>query len=306
MNKKHARFFTRISVRTVYLLLSVATFSFGLLNNVEAGSAPTDETVRFDLPRAPLTPLRKKRSPNAQNIPQATFTGRLRIPAGDGPHPGMVVIRTCHDPAYYDAWLDRLDKWGFATLSFSRCQPPHMKPDDSDIPALDWKRGSLASFGALGYLSELLQIDAGRIGVMAWSRLGMIPLSTLQSEGFAQFFENRFAVGVALYPFCSFSRGPHDSPLLILAGGDDNWVDNKVCQRVARESKNDEFPATTIMLKGAVHGFDIPQFGGPRLVSAEQINPDRYAAGGGMHGYNKAAAIEAIERVRVFLSKHLK
>lgn len=265
------------------------------------------QTVTFELPRAPLTPLQQKRlKTTATNLSQGHFSGDLRLPKGDGPHPAVVVIRTCHDAAHYAPWLDQLENWGYATLSFSRCQPPDLVPDDAEIPALDWKRGSLAALGALLYLADRPEIDADRIAIMSWSRLGMIPLSTLQYEGFAQFFEAKFAAGVALYPFCSFARGPHMGPILIVSGKEDDWVDNTVCHRVAAESRSDEHPVRAVFLENAVHGFDIAAFGAPRAVEAAVINPDRFAAGGGTLGYNPAAAKAAQGEIRQFLDRHLR
>lgn len=273
---------------------------------VTPGQSAQSQPVEFELPRAPLTPLQKKRlPPDSRNISQGTFTGKLRLPIGQGPHPAMVVVRTCHDASFYDPWLDRLDQWGYATLTFSRCQPPDYLPDDAEIPALDWKRGSLAAIGALNHLAKQPQIDPDRIGIMSWSRLGLIPLSTLQYEGFAQFFDTGFAAGVALYPFCSFARGPHKGPILIVGGQDDSWVDNTVCERVEAATSNDEFPVTTILLEDAVHGFDIPEFGPPKAVPASVINPDRFAANGGVLGFSKPAADRASEEVRTFLEAHL-
>lgn len=288
------------------LLLSVINIIAGKLNQASAQTLKIDEIVQFELPAAPLTDLQKRKTPDAQNIVQGVFTGRLKIPSGNGPHPAMVVVRTCHDSSYHDPWLNRLNDWGIASLSFSRCQPPDFIPDDAEIPALDWKRGSLASFGALNYLIGRQEIDAKKIGIMSWSRLGMIPLSTLQHEGFAQFFDNKFIAGIAIYPFCSFARGPHTGPILILAGNDDHWIDNNVCKRVADASVEDEFPVTTLMLKDAVHGFDIPAFGSPRRVTSDEINPDKFAAGGGVLGYNEIAASRAFQEVRKFLDKHLR
>lgn len=283
-----------------------AAFAVLLSAGLSMATRALAETVTFELPRAPLTQLQKQRlDATARNLPQGVFTGDLRLPTGDGRHPAVVVIRTCHDADHYTPWLDRLASWGYATLAFSRCQPPDYLPDDADIPALDWKRGSLAAIGALTYLAERPDIDPDRIAVMSWSRLGMIPLSTLQLEGFAQFFEARFAAGIALYPFCSFARGPHLGPILIVAGAQDEWVDNTVCQRVAAQSRLDKHPVTAVFLENAVHGFDIAAFGPPRLVEAALINPDGFAAGGGRLGFNEPAAERAVEQVRRFLKQHL-
>ncbi|MBO6508146.1 MAG: dienelactone hydrolase family protein [Roseibium sp.] len=290
-----------IAISTLFVALA------GLPGNAWSQGTAASHAVTFELPRAPLTPLQKKRLPeSARNIPQGAFSGELRLPPGDGPHPALVVVRTCHDASYYQPWLARLQGWGYATLTFSRCQPPDFVPDDAEIPALDWKRGSLAAIGALAYLADRPEIDGDRIGVMSWSRLGMIPLSTLQYEGFAQFFDTKFAAGVALYPFCSFARGPHMGPILIVGGADDSWIDNTVCERVEQATRDDEFPVRTVLLENAVHGFDIPEYGAPAMVSPALINPDRFAAPAGLLGYNEQAAEIAIGEVKDFLETYLK
>lgn len=286
---------------TLLAILALSSFP------AAADMAKVDEIIRFELPRAPLTPMQKRQLPEgAQNLDPGSFEGRYRHPGGNGKMPALVVIRTCHDASYYDAWLDRLNDWGFATLTFSRCQPPSFEPDDATIPAFDWKRGSLAAIGALNFLAEKPEIDAKKIGILSWSRLGMIPLSILNYEGFAQFFPHKFSAGVALYPFCSFARGPHGGPILIIAGAKDSWIDNTVCKRVERVSRQDDFPVSLIMLENATHGFDIPQFGSPKQVTRSQINPDGFAAGSGILGHDKASEARAIKEVKAFLEKHLR
>ena len=109
---------------------------------------------------------------------------------------------------------------------------------------------------------------------------------------------------MALYPFCSFARGPHERPLLVLSAGRDDWVDPNVCARMARLTGDDPLPVRFKLLPPAHHGFDIEGFGAPRYVG-EAINPDGFAAGGGTLGYHPPSHAEAVETVRKFLAKHL-
>ncbi len=89
----------------------------------------------------------------------------------------------------------------------------------------------------------------------------MILLSVFNPEGAAQFFKERYAAGVAFYPFCSFAHGSHERPLLILSAGKDDWVDPAVCAQMARLTGADPVPIEFKLFPNAYHGFDIAGFG---------------------------------------------
>ncbi|WP_420414554.1 dienelactone hydrolase family protein [Roseibium sp.] len=288
------------------VLLAAATLTFS--NTVFAWGVELSENklVAFELPVAPATSLQQLRQDTSvRNLPQGTLSGRLRVPAADRKLPAVVVVHTCHGEKAYEPWLDRLNTWGYATLSFSRCQPPDHSPDDAHYPSLDWKRGALAALGALRHLAERDDIDAASIAIMGWSRLGMIPLSVLNPEGFYQFFPEKFAAAVALYPFCSFARGPHAGPILVISAAQDDYVDAAVCERMAGETSRDDFPIRSALISNAYHGFDLELFGAVHDASRDEINPDGFAAGGGSLGYDEAGQQTAIALVRAFLQEHV-
>ncbi len=281
------------------LLLIAGAWMTGPANAIE------DTQVSFEIPRAPLTKFQKARLPTGYKNPAGrTLQARLRIPESEGRMPALVLVHTCHDPAVYQPWIERLNGWGHATLSFSRCQPPDFKPVDNKVPSLDWKEGALAAYGALKLLRDHPRIDPERIGLIAWSRLGMIPLSVFNPEGAAQFFSERFAAAVAFYPFCSFARGPHEGPVLVLSAGKDDWVDPNVCSRMARLTRQDRVPVEIALFPDAVHGFDIEAFGPPRFAG-RSINPDGFAAGGGTLGFHRPSLTKAIALTRAFLARQL-
>ncbi len=263
-----------------------------------------DERVRFELNRAPMTPFQKQRLPaQSANLAQGTFTGRLRIPKATTRVPAAVLVHTCHDERHYLPWMRLLNSWGFATLSYSRCQPPDNAPDDSSIPSLDWKRGALIAYSAFDFLRSRPEIDDQAIVVIGWSRLGAIPLSVLNYEGAHQFHRTHFAAGIALYPFCSFARGPHAGPLLVITAGRDDYVDPAVCERMASETRGDKFPVTLKAFSGVWHGFDMKHYGERHFAPRTEINPDAFSAGGGTVGYDAAAHAAAVREVRRFLEQ---
>ncbi|MEM7429365.1 MAG: dienelactone hydrolase family protein [Pseudomonadota bacterium] len=286
--------------RFVALVLIVSLFA-----PVDLFAEENRKTVVFEIPRAPLTSFQKARLPAGHTNPAGRkLSAALIVPPGEGRVPAVVLVRTCHDSRYYQPWTDRLHAWGYATLMFSRCQPPDFQPVDNKVASLDWKEGALAAYGALKFMQAHPRILPDRIGLIAWSRLGMIPLSVFNPEGAAQFFTERFAAAIAVYPFCSFARGPHEGPILVLSAGKDDWVDPHVCARMARLTANDRVSVEFRLYPDAVHGFDIEAFGAPRFVGQE-INPDGFAAGGGTLGFSRSAQARAIEEVRSFLTRYL-
>ncbi len=286
--------------------LMVAIYLLMSSHSANAADKIVDTLVHFELPTAPLTKFQRSRKATPSgNLQQGIFTARLRLFPGKRKSPAAVVVHTCHNDGHYEPWLNRLNSWGFATLSFSRCQPPDHLPDDTQYPSLDWKRGTLAAFGALKFLSSKPEIDPNAIIVIAWSRLGMIPLSTINPEGFSQFFEERFAAAVGLYPFCSFARGPHAAPILILSAEKDDYVDTQICVRMGKNTSSDKYPVRVVVVPDAYHGFDIKAFGKPHRADRDEINPDGFAAAGGTLGYSPFGARRAIFEVHKFLQQYV-
>lgn len=262
-----------------------------------------ENSVTFPLPVSPPTKLEIERGvPKTREASPATFRGLLRIPAGAHMASAVVLVHTCHGPSYYRHWLERLNDQGYVTLSFSRCSTPTGEPDDTAHSTFDWKRGATVAFGALQYLASLDEVDPSRIAIMGWSRPAMVPLTVLNYEGFSQFHDLQFRTAIAIYPFCSFARGPHRAPILIVSAGEDDYVDPAVCKRISTSTHNDTFPIDFRVIEGANHGFDVPHFGARHAATRSEINPDEYSANGGTLEYR--ADHEAI--LAKFVEDHLK
>ena len=312
-SKNKYSYFSLVSIgyvkswRAFYLQFFLLQFSLLLSNPVIFAQDVLDaEDIAFEMPRIPPSNFQNTRaSAVPTNSAGDVFWARLRIPGASQKIPAAVLIHTCHGETQYLPWIKRFNDWGIATLSFSRCQPPDFKPDSTEFPSLDWWRGVPAANGALKYLASREEIDIDNVVLIAWSRLGIVPLSALNPEGFSQFSANKYAAAVAFYPFCSFARGPHSGPILVLSAEHDDWIDTKVCLRMGRESQNDTFPVRVVVLNNAVHGFDIEAYGEPHVANRAEINPDGFPAAGGTIGYDTKATIKAIDLVRDFLKEHI-
>ncbi|VAV98113.1 hypothetical protein MNBD_ALPHA08-88 [hydrothermal vent metagenome] len=290
-------------IRSLFVT-ALTTAALVFSGSLATGQETDPQTVIFRGKPAPLTAFQKRRlPPGAKNPPGRELTAVLRIPKSDTPRPAVIMIHTCHDPAYYLPWIKRFNSWGLATLSFSRCQPPDNKPLNAN-ESLEWREGSATAYAALNYLAANPAIDKKAIALIGWSRVGMVPLSVLNPEGEYQFSKVKFAATVAINPFCGFAGGPHQAPVLVLSGGKDDWVDAKQCQKMSVLTAQDKFPVTVKVYPDAWHGFDIEAFGKPHF-SEKEINLDGYPAGGGTLGFNQAALEEAIVEVKDFLDKNL-
>ena len=288
----------------MFKLTSLATMAAMLLSTAVSAMEINPAKVTFRGKPAPLTAFQKKRlPPGAKNPPGRELAAVLRVPEGDKPRPALVLIHTCHNSDFYLPWIKHFNSWGFATLSFSRCQLPDNKPLNA-YESLEWRDGSAIAYAALNFLATNPNIDKTRIGLIGWSRVGMVPLSVLNPEGDYQFSKVKFAAAIAINPFCGFAGGPHQAPILVLSGGKDDWVDAKLCQKMSVQTAGDKFPVTVKVYPDAWHGFDIEAFGAPHYAEKE-INLDGYPVGGGTLGFNAAARDDAVSTVKNFLNQHL-
>jgi len=263
-----------------------------------------EETVHFSTATAPPTPFQVKRLGNdARNPPGPEMVGVLALPDTEEPVPAVVLVMPCYGDHVFRNWMSVLTEWGYATFRFTRCGQK-AKIYQGPLHAYDWKEGAEAAFGALNYLALRPEIDASRIAVMSWSRFGMVPLSVLNEAGFAQFHERSFRTAIAFYPICSFARGPHDGPILVLTAAADDWISSPICQRLGRKTTNDQHPVNVVVFEGAYQGFDLPAFGPPEYREKE-INPDGFNAKGRTMGYDSDAHKRAVRLVREHLSRHL-
>lgn len=262
----------------------------------------TGEYVEFELPVAPQTALERARGiEKGMRQEPPTFNGYLQLPENADRSPAIVLVQTCHGRQYYQDWLNRFKVWGYVTLSFSRCSTKNGEADDLPHSTLDWKRGASIAFGALEYLSTRSEVDADRVAIMGWSRPAMTPLSVLNYEGFSQFFDLQFKTAIAVYPFCSFARGPHRAPVLIVSAQRDDYVNPIVCKRISKSSHGDEYPIKLAILEGAFHGFDIPMHGKRHWAERAEINPDGYSAGGGTLAYEERLETQLVDLVKSHL-----
>ncbi len=115
-------------------------------------------------------------------------------------------------------------------------------------------------YAALDLLVTHPKIAAARIGVIGWSKGGIVAVLSAV-ERIARTMNGggpRLAFAAAFYPYCGFEF-PGDrlaSPLLMLLGELDDWTPSPPCLALADDLKSRSQPVETAVFPGARHGFD--------------------------------------------------
>ncbi|OAN56896.1 hypothetical protein A6A05_07970 [Magnetospirillum moscoviense] len=197
-------------------------------------------------------------------------TADLVVPPGDGKRPALVILHGSGGidgrGAFHAAEMQRR---GFATLEVLMF-PPGGRPREGHHVNLTH------AYGALKYLAGRDDIDPGRIAVMGFSFGANLAIRTASAPTREAFDDDlgglRFAVHVAFYPTCwtharlqTNPRHPQfgtfdrltGAPVLILAGGQDDYGRPDDCARFARMLEDK--PGARIDLEfypQATHGWD--------------------------------------------------
>ncbi len=134
-------------MRSFLLLVLLPYFVFAI-SETKAANQPS-EIVSFSIATAPPTPFqRQKLGERVDNPSGPELKGRLALPGSDKPVPAVVMVLPCYEGDVFASWAGLLKEWGYATLSFTRCNQQD-KIFQGPIRAYDWKEGAEAAFGAL-------------------------------------------------------------------------------------------------------------------------------------------------------------
>ncbi len=245
----------------------------------------------------------------AEIDPGTPIRGLLAIPAGKGPFPAVVLTHDCLGVRQFQReWVRKLANWGYVALLVGSFYSRNAADVCSQV--LDWYGHDVISgrvfdaYGALEYLAGLKQVDINRVGLISWDR--DTGLSTVNEHGFQAQARYRFTAAVAVTPSCRHStRGRFSVPILLLAGGQDDWTLLDACERMVARSQETSHPVTMKVYPQAWHGFDDPLVrSGTFLKSA--YNPTRQPSVGATLRYNREAHEDSITSIQKFLQHHLR
>ncbi len=195
-----------------------------------------------------------------------SIVGWLAVPAGGAARkPAMVISHGSGGilDGRENAWAARLNALGVATFVIDGFAPRGISSTGVDQSRLPTAASVADAFAALSALADRPDIDAGRIGVMGFSKGGQVALySALEPfRRGAGVGDRRFALHVALYPSCSIpylSREVTKAPMIFLLGGADDYTPAAHCARYVDYFRSRGASVVAVTFPGAHHGFDVP------------------------------------------------
>jgi len=248
----------------------------------------------------------KARSKSASGDP-LTLTGKLHQPQGDAPFPAMILMHGCGGikEKIEDTWVKRLVGWGYVALELDSFGPRGEKNVCDNTFVIPENTRAQDAFDAQVFLSQQAAVDASRIGIMGWGHGGGAVLCAISPSNMEDYYSQKkglspsdlikgsrpFNVAVSFYPYCAKNLEDSESPLLVLIGEKDTWYPAEMCKmnvpsfRTKNEIRLKIYPDVH-------HGFD-----------AEDVNT---VVAGYRVAYDFGATLDAIFRVRDFLSKYLR
>jgi dienelactone hydrolase len=198
----------------------------------------------------------------------AVLTAELRLPAGPGPFPGVVLLHGCSGlsarvAAGLEAHAAFLTEAGFATLVVDSFGPRGLADgrvcrDLNLLAQARWYRVADA-FAAKAFLAGRPDVEDAAIFLIGQSNGGSVAVLAAKPRGVRDHGAGQtpFAGVVAYYPWCGVVGSDLDfaSPLLLLLGGADDWVPAADCAEKAARNPADRLQA--VVYAGAHHSFDL-------------------------------------------------
>jgi len=231
----------------------------------------------------------------------ATITGSLTYPKGSGPFPVVVFLHPCGGitPGVLKAlnaharFMNRngfaalvLDSFGPRRLAGGKvCGGGALSDTGIDLVIED-------AFNAIVALRRVRRIDADNT-FLAGQSLGGIAAAWAATRTHRQ-RNNLFRAVTAWYPRCNAMTGGTKlrSPLLVLAGGKDDWTPPDQCRQAKAQGWVTGADFDVIVYPDALHGFDQPSK--TRTYRGYTL------------GYNARATANGRDRMLEFFKRHLK
>lgn len=192
------------------------------------------------------------------SAPEAVVSGVLRLPAGSGRVPAIVLTHSAGGVAQDRdlAWAERFNSMGVATFVVDSFAPRGVK-GFANQPSFV---ASVADVhAALGLLASHPRIDAKRIALMGFSRGGTVSLTAALEPVHRIGAGARFAAHIALYPACNtryLAEETTRAAMLILLGGADDQAPPEPCRRYGAWFAAKGVPVKVVEYPGAHHLFD--------------------------------------------------
>jgi dienelactone hydrolase len=150
-------------------------------------------------------------------------------------------------------------------------------------------------YGAAAYLRKQSFVDPQKIGMIGFSHGGWTALYVTQEYFPEQAKEEPVQAVVSYYPWCQSSRlKTTDTPLLVLAGAEDDWTPAERCSSyIDAQDSGYNNNITLKVYDRATHGFDDSNMNPPVIYEGYTI------------AYEASAAADSIAETKAFLARYL-
>lgn len=248
--------------------------------------------------------------------PGVELQGRLYRPDGKGPFPAIVMLHGCSgmwtrrgEPnATYEFWAEHFRKAGYVALlldSFGPrgerevCTHKHRRITPHRERAAD-------AHAALVWLAERSDVRGDSIHLLGWSNGAAAVLHAVRPGSAGNVGGPlAFRSAVAFYPGCSaLLEGEFVPriPLLIQAGGADDWTPAEPCRELATRARRAGATVEVDVYEGAYHAFD--RISGAVRFRPEVRNPSSPTGWGAHVGPDPTARRRALDRTTAFVQEH--
>ena len=230
----------------------------------------------------------------------ATITGDLYTPSGKGPYPAVVLLHGCGGVSpNVPAWAQWLQSEGYAALVVDSFQGRGLRNLCADSSPLMPAVRAADVYAAAAKLTSMGVVDGDRIAAIGFSHGGGTVLTAWRTQSTHP--DVKLRALIAFYPGCGNQRLPPDAaPLLILAGGKDDWTPAENCQKLADAAREAGRPVTIVVYPDARHHFDGAHLKRPVFVSIAK------GGKGATVEYNPKAHEDSEKQVKQFLAAQLK
>lgn len=192
--------------------------------------------------------------------------GTLSLPAGAmGPVPAMVIAHGSAGVQKKDSerWVPFFNQLGIAAFLVDSYAPRHIERTMDDQSLLDQSANDADALFALRLLADDPRIDRKRIGVIGFSRGGVVALDTAVEairKGLVP-DDIRFAAHIAFYPGCQVRFWSTPSPLtgapiMMALAGKDDYTPPQACIDYGNVMKAAGLDVEVHVYEGAYHDFD--------------------------------------------------
>src|SRR5436190_11977555 len=207
--------------------------------------------------------------------PDTAISGLLSIPTATSSERAPAVV-VSHGSAGMGTYWPRLYTAELHSIGIATFFVDHFTSRGVRETATDQNRVSRFQMGqddfhALRLLRTHPLIDNDKIGVMGFSKGGVVALETAIFTAYADFWNAglKFRFHIAMYPGCAWQVeqiGRNTAPILLLVGDKDDWAPAAACIEYADRIRAAGVPIEVRCYANALHAWDGPDSAAPKWL----------------------------------------